>query len=150
PRPPRLAAARAVKRHPPVLLPHEMKRGEIRDAAPEEHRAGVIQRDADDERRDRRERTQHRPPPQFRAVEIRTKKRRTDVRDIDEENREEPRPRRSVAAQDAEPRANRERDEREQCAAAENGYVEVSREEPRRFAPFEREGELPHNNECAL
>src|SRR5205085_4383121 len=64
--------------------------------------------------------------------------------------REEPRPRRSVAAQDAEPRADRERDEREQCAAAENGDVEVSREEPRRFAPFEREGELTHNNDCAL
>ena len=123
--------ARAVERHPPVLLPHEMEDGEVGQHAPEQRLALRVEGRAERVGDDGDERVEPQATPQLLAVQVDPKQRRPDVRHVHEQHRRHPRPARRLALQHARARPHPQRRERHQRAPQEHAHVRPRREQPR-------------------
>ncbi len=130
-----LAGARAVELDPADLLADEVKDGHVGQARARTARAP----------RSRRRRRAARPPPApssrpragaLRRLQVDHEQRRVHVRHVDEQHAGHPGPAGRVAVgSDAEPRAERDQDQRDDGAAQERRQVDAAREQPRRRAP---------------
>ena len=149
PPPTPLTPPRAIQRHPPGLLPHEVKDRQVRQHPPEYGGTFGIERRPQAKRQHWHQPIQPGMPPPLDPIEVRAKRRRVNVRHINQQHRRNPQPLGGGLMQPARQRPHRQQDPRHHRAPQEGAQIKPGREQPRRPAHHPRGHDSASTISCA-